>query len=356
MQANYFYLDIGLLMEYKILGNSDLKVSKICLGSMTFGEQNSELEAHEQLDYALANGVNFIDTAEMYPVPPRQQTQGTTEAFIGNWLAKRKCRDQVIIASKVAGPGMMDYLRDGAQLIRSHMEQALEESLQRLQTDYIDLYQVHWPARNTNFFGKLGYQYDDSSSTPISETLEVLSDFVKSGKIRYIGISNETPWGAMQYLNFSEQNQWPRIITIQNPYSLLNRTYEIGLAEFSHRERVDLLAYSPLGFGVLTGKYLQDDGLSKARLTLFEGYTRYSNKQAKTATKKYVMLAEQLGLSATHMALAYVNSRPFLGANIIGATSIEQLKENIESAEIILSADVIEQIEYIHREIPNPSP
>ena len=323
---------------------------------MTFGEQNSESEAHDQLDYAIANGVNFIDTAEMYPVPPRQQTQGSTEAFIGSWLAKRKCRDKVIIASKVAGPGMMDYLRDGAQLIRSQMEQALEESLQRLQTDYLDLYQIHWPARNTNFFGKLGYQYDESSSTPISETLEVLNDFVKSGKIRYIGISNETPWGTMQYLKLSEQNQWPRIISIQNPYSLLNRTYEIGLAEFSHRESIDLLAYSPLGFGVLTGKYLHTGDVSKARLTLFEGYTRYSNEQAKAATKKYVMLAKQIGISATHMALAYVNSRPFLGANIIGATSIDQLKENIESTETVLSAETIDQIEYIHREIPNPSP
>ncbi len=268
-------------MEYKTLGNSDLKVSKICLGTMTFGEQNSELEAHQQLDYAVAQGVNFIDTAEMYPVPPCQQTQGSTETFIGTWLYKRQCRDKVIIASKVAGPGMMDYLRNGAQLIRSHMQQALEESLQRLQTEYIDLYQIHWPARSTNFFGELGYQYDATSSTPISETLEVLNDFVKSGKIRYIGISNETPWGVMQYLKYAELNQWPRIITIQNPYSLLNRTYEVGLAEFSQRENIDLLAYSPLGFGVLTGKYLQANNLSKARLTLFEGYTRYSNEQAK---------------------------------------------------------------------------
>lgn len=343
-------------MEYKTLGNSSLKVSKICLGSMTFGEQNSETEAHQQLDYALDHGVNFIDTAEMYPVPPRQQTQGTTETYIGSWLAKRKCRDKVIIASKVAGPGMMDYLRNGAQLIRSHMEQALEESLQRLQTDYIDLYQIHWPARNTNFFGKLGYQYNDAESTPISETLEVLNDFVNSGKIRYIGISNETPWGVMQYLNLSQQNSWPRIISIQNPYSLLNRTYEVGLAEFSQRENIDLLAYSPLGFGVLTGKYLRSEDTSKARLTIFVGYTRYSNDQAKRATEKYVKLAEQIGLSATHMALAYVNSRPFLGSNIIGATSIEQLKQNIESAEIDLSEEVVEQIETIHKEIPNPSP
>jgi aryl-alcohol dehydrogenase-like predicted oxidoreductase len=343
-------------MEYKILGESDLRVSKICLGTMTFGEQNSESEAHQQLDYALAHGVNFIDTAEMYPIPPRQQTQGLTETYIGNWLHKHKCRDKVIIASKVAGPGMMDYLRGGTQLIGSYMEQALDESLQRLQTEYIDLYQIHWPARNTNFFGKLDYQYDESSSTPISETLEVLNNFVESGKIRYIGISNETPWGTMQYLKFSEQNKWPRIVSIQNPYSLLNRTYEVGLAEFSQREKIDLLAYSPLGFGVLTGKYLQAKDLSKARLTLFEGYTRYSTEQAKAATKKYVKLANQLGLSATHMALAFVNSRPFLGASIIGATSIDQLKENIESIDVVLGTEVMREIENIHREIPNPSP
>ena len=343
-------------MEYKKLGKSDLAVSKICLGTMTFGEQNSEPEAHQQLDYALAHGVNFIDTAEMYPVPPRQQTQGSTETFIGTWLHKQKSRDEVIIASKVAGPGMMDYLRNGVQLVRSQMQQALEESLQRLQTDYIDLYQIHWPARSTNFFGKLGYQYDETDSTPIEETLAVLHDFIEAGKIRYIGISNETPWGVMQYLKLSEKNSWPRIISIQNPYSLLNRTFEVGLAEFSQREKVDLLAYSPLGFGVLTGKYLQNDDLSKARLTLFEGYTRYSNAQSKLATEEYVDLAKQNGLSATQMALAYVNSRPFIGSNIIGATSVDQLAENIKSIDVALSPEVIESIEDIHRQNPNPSP
>ncbi len=343
-------------MEYNKLGNSDLRVSKICLGTMTFGEQNSESEAHQQLDYAVAHGVNFIDTAEMYPVPPRQQTQGTTETFIGTWLHKQKSRNKVIIASKVAGPGMMDYLRNGAQLVRRQMQQALEESLQRLQTDTIDLYQIHWPARNTNFFGKLGYKYDQTNATPIEETLSVLNDFVESGKIRYIGISNETPWGVMEYLKLSEKNSWPRIISIQNPYSLLNRTFEIGLAEFSQRENVDLLAYSPLGFGVLTGKYLQSDNLSKARLTLFEGYTRYSNQQAKLATEKYVNLANQHGLSATQMALAYINSQPFLGSNIIGATSVDQLAENIESIDVELSQEVVEGVEEIHRQYPNPSP
>ncbi len=343
-------------MQYSTLGSSDLEVSKICLGTMTFGEQNSQQEGHEQLDLAISKGVNFIDTAEMYPVPPRKETYGATEEIIGNWLARRKNRSQVIIATKVAGPGMMDYLRGGAELTRQQITQALENSLRRLQTDYIDLYQVHWPARKTNFFGRLGYQYDDTESTPIAETLETLAEFVHAGKVRYVGISNETPWGATQYLNLANERQWPRIISIQNPYSLLNRSYEIGLAEFSHREQVDLLAYSPLGFGVLSGKYLNGARPAGARLTLFEAYTRYSNQQSELATQKYVQLAQQHGLSAAQMALAYVNSRPFTGANIIGATTTAQLQENIESINVSLSDEVIARIEDIHQQIPNPSP
>ena len=343
-------------MEYSFLGRSDLNVSKICLGTMTFGEQNSEAEGHAQLDYALSQGVNFIDTAEMYPVPPRQQTQGDTEKIIGNWISNRKCRGRIIIASKVAGPGMMDYLRDGAQLVRSQMNQALHESLTRLQTDCIDLYQIHWPARNTNFFGKLGYQYNQQISTPIEETLSVLHDYVEQGKIRYIGISNETPWGLMKYLSLAKENNWPRVVSVQNPYSLLNRSYEIGLAEFSQREEIQLLAYSPLGFGTLTGKYLQTNNLERARLTLYEHYDRYSNPQAKNAIVQYVKLANEYQISPTQMALAYVNSRPFTGANIIGATTIEQLDENIKSIELNLSDDIIEKIEQIHQQIPNPSP
>ena len=343
-------------MEYSFLGRSDLNVSKICLGTMTFGEQNSEAEGHAQLDYALSQGVNFIDTAEMYPVPPRQQTQGDTEKIIGNWISNRKCRGRIIIASKVAGPGMMDYLRDGAQLVRSQMNQALHESLTRLQTDCIDLYQIHWPARNTNFFGKLGYQYNQQISTPIEETLSVLHDYVEQGKIRYIGISNETPWGLMKYLSLAKENNWPRVVSVQNPYSLLNRSYEIGLAEFSQREEIQLLAYSPLGFGTLTGKYLQTKNLERARLTLYEHYDRYSNPQAKNAIVQYVKLANEYQISPTQMALAYVNSRPFTGANIIGATTIEQLDENIKSIELNLSDDIIEKIEQIHQQIPNPSP
>ena len=342
-------------MEYVHLGHSDLHVSKICLGTMTFGEQNSQDEAHQQLDYALERGVNFIDTAEMYPVPPRAATQGLTETYIGTWL-QQKQRDSVIIASKVAGPGMMDYLRNGAQLIASQMQQALEQSLKRLGTDYIDLYQVHWPARKTNFFGKLGYQYDDSEATPIEETLEVLNDFVKAGKVRYIGISNETPWGLTQYLNLAKQHHWSRVVSVQNPYSLLNRSYEVGLAEFSQRENISLLAYSPLGFGVLTGKYIEAKNIAKARLTLFENYTRYSNQQSQAATQKYVSLAKCHDLSPTQLALAYVNTRPFVGANIIGATDLQQLEENIASIDVTLSDEVLQEIEAIHQAIPNPSP
>ena len=343
-------------MQYSKLANTEIQISKICLGTMTFGEQNTEQEAHQQLDIAKEHGVNFIDTAEMYPVPPRRETQGATERFIGSWLRRRKCRDQIVIASKVAGPGMMDYLRGGTQLTRRHMEQALQESLQRLQTDYIDLYQIHWPARNTNFFGSLGYQYNDSKSTPINETLAVLADFVQAGKVRVIGISNETPWGAAQYLNIAKENHWPRIVSIQNPYSLLNRSYEVGLAEFSQREQIDLLAYSPLGFGVLTGKYLNGAQPANSRLALFKNYNRYSSEQATDATQKYVALAKQHNLLPAQMALAYVNSRPFVGANIIGATTIAQLEENIKSIDLLLDANVIEGIEEIHQSIPNPSP
>lgn len=343
-------------MEYTNLGHSDIRVSKICLGTMTFGEQNTEQDAHAQLDYAFAQGVNFIDTAEMYPVPPKEQTQGLTETYIGTWLNKTKAREKIVLASKVAGPGMMEYLRGGAELTAEHINQALDDSLRRLQTDYIDLYQVHWPARNTNFFGRLGYEYDTTETTPIADTLEVLNDLVKSGKVRAIGISNETPWGAMQYLHLSEQNDWPKIVSVQNPYSLLNRTYEIGLAEISHRESIGLLAYSPLGFGVLTGKYLGDIKPAKGRLTLYERFTRYNNQEATQATKQYVALAQTHGMSPTQMALAYVNSRPFLDANIIGATTLEQLEENISSIDIKLNDAVIEGIEAIHKQLPNPSP
>lgn len=344
-------------MEYRQLGNTDIRVSVICLGTMTWGEQNDEREGHEQLDYALECGINFIDTAEMYPVPPREETQGRTEAIIGNWLAKRSDRDRLIIASKVSGPGMQAYLRGGPKLVREHMEQALADSLARLQTDYIDLYQVHWPARHTNFFGRLGYTHaDDPDETPIEETLAVLDEMVKAGKVRHIGISNETAWGTMHWLRLAGQTDRARIVSIQNPYNLLNRTFEVGLAEVAHREHVGLLAYSPLGFGVLSGKYLGGQQPPKARLTLFEHFKRYTSAIGEEATRRYVEVAREAGLDPAQMALAYVNTRSFLTSNIIGTTTMEQLTDDIASMEVKLSDDVLDQIEEIHTAIPNPSP
>ena len=345
-------------MKYTTLGTSDLNVSKICLGTMTFGEQNNEAEAHAQIDMAIDYGVNFIDTAEMYSIPPRPETYGKTEEIIGRWLKKTGKREQLIIASKVIGQAeWMPHVRNGqACLDRANIEQALDNSLKRLQTDYLDLYQVHWPDRATNFFGKLGYQYPDHQApTSIEETLTVLADLVKTGKVRYIGISNETPWGAMEYLRLSKQVGLPKIISIQNPYSLLNRSYEVGLAEISYQENISLLAYSPLGFGMLTGKYIKQ-AAKNARLNLFPEYKRYSNTQAVLATQKYVNLAKKHHLSPAQMALAFVNSRPFTGANIIGATRLVQLQENLESTKINLSEDVLQEIDRIHQQYPNPCP
>ena len=346
-------------MQYNTLGHTDLKVSALCLGTMTFGEQNREAEAHAQLDQALAAGINFIDTAEMYPVPPRAQTQGLTETYIGNWLAKRGRRDEIVLATKVAGPAdWLTYLRSGKpRLDRPNIEAALERSLQRLRTDYIDIYQLHWPDRQTNFFGELGYTHPrECYSVPIQETLEVLRDLVACGKIRYIGISNETPWGLMHYLRLAEEMDLPRAVTIQNPYSLLNRTFEIGLAEIAHREQCGLLAYSPLGFGVLTGKYLDHQRPADARLTLFDRFTRYSNTQTEQATLRYVALAREQGLSPAQVALAWVISRPFVTSTIIGATKLSQLQENLGSIDLNLTEAVIAGIEEIHRDHPNPSP
>ncbi len=346
-------------MDYSLLGNSPLQVSKICLGTMTFGEQNTEEEAFEQLDYALEQGINFIDTAEIYPVPPIAETQGLTETYIGNWFKKRHNRDKVVLASKVSGPGdWMHYLRGGPKLNREHLQQALDNSLQRLRTDYIDLYQVHWPSRKTNFFGKLGYETapDEEDVTPIVETLSVLAEFVQAGKVRYLGISNETPWGAMTYLRLAEQLNYPRIVSIQNPYNLLNRSFEVGLAEIAHREKIGLLAYSPLAFGVLTGKYLNGAHPIGARLTLFERFSRYNNAEGQRCAEAYVKLAREHGLSPAQMALAYINSRPFLTSNIIGATDLDQLNENIESIHLKLSPEVLEAIETIHSAQPNPCP
>ena len=346
-------------MEYRTLGDTGLRVSQICLGTMTFGEQNSEAEAHDQLDLAVERGVNFIDTAELYPVPPRGETQGLTEQYIGSWLKRRGRRDEVVIATKVCGPtDWVPHIRDGqARLDRRNIATALEGSLRRLGTDYVDLYQVYWPERKTNYFGRLGYEHQEEESvTPIEETLEVLGDLVREGKVRAIGISNETAWGTMRYLAAAERSGLPRIVSIQNPYSLLNRTFEIGLAEIAIRERVGLLAYSPLGFGVLSGKYLEGRRPAGARLTRWERFDRYSNPQGVAATRQYVELARRHALDPAQMALAFVNSRPFLTSNIVGATTLEQLESNLASTELELKEDLLEEIEAIHTRHPNPCP
>ncbi|WP_273428280.1 NADP(H)-dependent aldo-keto reductase [Marinobacter sp.] len=345
-------------MQTRKLGNTDIDVSLICLGTMTWGEQNTESEAFEQLDYATEAGVNFIDAAEMYPVPPRAETQGLTEQYLGNWLARRGRRDDLVIASKVAGPGNgLSYLRNGPRLTRAHIREACEASLKRLQTDYIDLYQVHWPDRSTNFFGQLGYQTNpEESFTPIEETLEALDELVREGKIRQIGLSNETPWGTMEYLRLAREKGWPRAVSIQNPYNLLNRSFEVGMAEIAHREQAGLLAYSPLAFGMLSGKYLGESWPEKARLTLYERFKRYSNSRGMAATRAYVELAREHGLSPVELALAFVNSRSFVTSNIVGATTMVQLQENIGSASISLDQDALDAIEALHAEFTYPCP
>jgi aryl-alcohol dehydrogenase-like predicted oxidoreductase len=346
-------------MKYRALGRTAIQISEICLGTMTWGEQNTEAQAHAQLDMALDAGVNFIDTAEMYPVPPNAQTYGRTETMIGSWLQRRGGRDKVILATKVAGPGdWLFYMRKGQpRLDRDNIEDAVEQSLKRLRTDYIDLYQLHWPDRNTNYFGKLGYQHQaDDQTIPIEETLAVLGELVAAGKIRYVGVSNETPWGVMSYLRAAERAGLPRIVSIQNPYNLLNRSFEVGLAEIAHREDVGLLAYSPLAFGMLTGKYAGGARPAGARLTLFERFQRYTKPEGLKAADAYVALARQHGMSPAQMALAFVNSRPFLTANIIGATSTEQLAENLGSVQLELSSEILESIEAIHTAHPNPCP
>lgn len=348
-------------MKFNQLGHSDLQVSEICLGTMTFGEQNTEAEGFEQLDYALSQGVNFIDTAELYAIPPKAETYGATEAVIGNWLKQRGRRDDVILASKMAGPGpdWIPHIRGGhSRFDAANIDQALNDSLSRLQTDYLDLYQLHWPERQTNYFGKLGFQQpnDEIVLTPVVETLQALKKHIDAGKIRYLGLSNETPWGIMQFISVARQLDLPLIVSVQNPYSLINRTYEVGCAEISFREQVSLLSYSPLGFGVLSGKYLDNKAPATARLNLWPHYARYSNEQAVKATQAYVNLAEEFGLDPSQMALAYVNSRPFNAATIIGATTMAQLQNNIASSDLTLSTEILERIEAIHQQQPNPAP
>lgn len=348
-------------MQYNTLGNSDLEVSQVSLGTMTFGEQNTPAEGFEQLDYALSQGVNLIDTAELYAIPPRAETYGETERVIGDWIARRGKRDDFILASKIAGPGpdWVSHIRGGhSRFDAKNIDAALNDSLARLQTDYVDLYQLHWPERQTNFFGKLGFEIpsDDTAMTPVYETLTALEAQVKAGKIRYIGLSNETPWGIMQFLQVAREFNLPAIVSVQNPYSLLNRTYEVGCAEISYRENIGLLAYSPLGFGVLSGKYLGDQAPAEARLTRWPHYSRYNKPQGIAATEAYVALAREHQLDPAQMALAYVNSRPFVASTIVGATTMAQLKTNLASSELSLSAEVMDAIEAIHQRYPNPAP
>lgn len=346
-------------MHYHRIPHSTLEVSQLGLGTMTFGEQNSEADAHQQLDFALASGINFIDTAEMYPVPPRPETQGLTEQYIGSWLKARGSRDKVILASKVAGPsrGADASIRPNQALDRKNIRDALDASLKRLNTDYLDLYQLHWPQRQTNYFGKLGYQYSETTiPVTLLETLEALTEQVRAGKIRYIGVSNETAWGVMRYLQLAEKHELPRIVTIQNPYSLLNRSFEVGLAEISQHEGVELLAYSSLAFGTLSGKYLNGAKPAGARNTLFSRFTRYSGEQSQLAIAEYVALAQKHYLDPSQMALAYVRQQPFVASTLLGATTMEQLKINIDSFNLTLDADVLEGIEAIHRRYTYPAP
>ena len=345
-------------MKYTTLPGTDIKVSKICLGTMTFGNQNTEPEGFDQMDLALEKGVNFFDTAELYPVPANPKTQGETERIMGNWFHKTGNRSKIILATKAAGPGAYTaHIRDNISFNKKNITEALDNSLKRLQTDYVDLYQLHWPERMTNFFGQRGYFHNpkDPWVENFEEALETLDELIKAGKIRQIGISNEAPWGLMRYLELSKKGL-PKTITIQNPYSLLTRVFEIGNSEICLRENVGLLAYSPLGFGRLTGKYRGGHNLDKARLTVFPNMARYNSDQSIEATERYYQIAQNYGISLTQMALAFVNQQPFLTSNIIGATNLDQLQENIGSIELSLSKELLKEIEVVHSQIPNPAP
>ncbi len=344
-------------MKYTKLPNTDIEVSKICLGTMTWGEQNTQEEAFEQMDYALAQGVNFWDTAEMYAVPVKAETQGSTETMIGNWFQKTGKRKEVILASKAAGPGPA-HLRGGPNFSKEHLTEALEGSLKRLQTDYIDLYQLHWPERHSPKFGGLNYEHKpEVGFEPFDAVLDTLKGFIKEGKIRHIGISNETPWGMMKWITEAEKHGLPKISTIQNPYSLINRVFEIGNSEICLRENVGLLAYSPLGGGLLSGKYKGGAQPEDSRYTLYPNYfSRYAHPNTMKAIDRYVDLALDHHMTPTQMALAFVNSRDFVTSNIIGATTMTQLKENIDSVNIQLSEKVLNEIDAIHFDYPNPAP
>ncbi|OIQ23670.1 aldo/keto reductase [Lacinutrix sp. MedPE-SW] len=345
-------------MKYTTLPTTNIKVSKICLGSMTWGNQNTEAEGHKQLDYAIDQGVNFIDTAELYPVPAEAKTQGRTSEIIGTWLKKSGKRDKVVIGSKIAGTGEYTAHIRTTGFSKQSIKDAVNNELQRLQTDYIDLFQLHWPERETNTFGSRDYKHNpnDAWNDNFKEVLQSLDEVVKSGKIRHVGISNEKAWGTMRYLQEAKQNNLPRPITIQNAYSLLNRVFEGDMAEIAIRENIGLLAYSPMAFGVLSGKYIKKQATENSRLKLFPRFARYSSEQSTEATKQYLALAEKNNMSLAQMALAFVNQQPFITSNIIGATNLEQLKENIKSVEINISTAILEEINNIHSAIPNPAP
>ncbi len=344
-------------MNYKKLGNTDLDVSTICLGTMTWGEQNTQDEAFEQMDFALGNGVNFWDTAELYAVPPRKETYGDTEEIIGNWFEKTKKRNEVILATKVAGPAR-DYLRNGENSFTGpNLESALNNSLKRLKTDYIDLYQLHWPERNVNNFGRLGYVHKENDWNKFEDVLGELDKYIKAGKIRYVGLSNETPWGALNYLQVSKDKNLPRMMSIQNPYSLLNRSYEIGLAEVSIREKIGCLAYSPLASGYLTGKYRNKNFPKGSRMERdFDFWTRYRKPNTEAAVELYFKICEKHNLNMTQMSVKFCEIQEFMTSVIIGATTMEQLKSDIESVNVNLSNDVIEEINQVQTIYPNPCP
>lgn len=345
-------------MEYRNLGQSDLKVSAICLGTMTFGDQNTEAQGHEQLDYALAQGINFIDTAEMYPVPPKAETFTRTESIIGTWL-KRQPRDKVILASKVSGGNRkLEWIRGGPTAVdRDNVRSAIEGSLKRLQTDYLDLYQIHWPERNVPIFGQ--YQFDPSKEkqwVSIQTQLEVLAELVQEGKVRYVGVSNEQPWGVMEFLRVAKEYDLPRIASIQNSYSLLNRGFEFGMTELIYREQVSLTAYSPMAFGHLSGKYIADPQ-AQGRVNLFPGYAqRYTKPNVQPATAAYAALAHKHGMSPAQLALSFVYHRWFVTSTIIGATTMSQLQENIQAWQKPLSDEILQEIEAVHLRYMNPAP
>lgn len=344
-------------MEYKRLGSSNLHASTLCLGTMTFGEQNSESEAHAQLDMAVAHGVNFIDTAEMYPVAPRAETQGRTESYIGSWL-RHQPRDKLIIASKITGPSRgFAWIRNGPTVNRAHLQAAIDGSLRRLQTNYLDLYQIHWPDRYVPMFGSTSYDSSqEHQSEPIARQLEALAELVKAGKVRYIGLSNETPWGISEFTRLAALHGLPSVVTIQNAYHLMNRTFETGLAEICRHREVGLLAYSPLAFGHLSGKYIHSPE-ARGRITLFPNFgQRYAKINVPEATQEYMRIAQDAGMTSATMALAFARTRQFTNSVILGATNLKQLKENLDSAEVVLSAEVLEQIELVHRRYPNPAP